>query len=142
MRPHSHLMTALLCALALSAGMADAALPGVAMADISLGGQSDSLARAAATDVVVFNVVKVRPLDGGEVASCRVFGRAIRAERGKRFRPRQSVRLTVPCATQGAGASDATPKWVDREALVRSAHGRAFLGGDGGLIAYELYDLN
>jgi hypothetical protein len=31
---------------------------------------------------------------------------------------------------------------VDREALVRSAHGRAFLGSDGGLIAYELYDLN
>jgi len=129
-------MTGFLCALALSVGMADAA-----RADIGLG-QGDSLARAAATDVVVFNVVKVRPLDGGEVASCRVFGRAIRAERGKRFRPRQSVRLVVPCATQGADASDATPKWVDREALVRSAHGRAFLGSDGGLIAYELYDLN
>ncbi|GGL38581.1 hypothetical protein GCM10010983_39570 [Caulobacter rhizosphaerae] len=129
-------MTGLLCSLALSVGMADAA-----RADIGLG-QGDSLARAAATDVVVFNVVKVRPLDGGEVASCRVFGRAIRAERGKRFRPRQSVRLIVPCATQGAEASDATPKWVDREALVRSAHGRAFLGSDGGLIAYELYDLN
>jgi hypothetical protein len=126
----------LLSVLALTAGATDAAL-----ADISLG-QGDSLARAAATDVVVFNVVKVRPLDGGEVASCRVFGRAIRAERGKRFRPRQSVRLIVPCATQGADASDATPKWVDREALVRSAHGRAFLGGDGGLIAYELYDVN
>jgi len=129
-------MTGLLCSLALSVGMADAA-----RADIGLG-QGDSLARAAATDVVVFNVVRVRPLDGGEVASCRVFGRAIRAERGKRFRPRQSVRLIVPCATQGAEASDATPKWVDREALVRSAHGRAFLGSDGGLIAYELYDLN
>ncbi|KQZ18423.1 hypothetical protein ASD47_10185 [Caulobacter sp. Root1472] len=129
-------MTGLLCSLALSVGMADAA-----RADIGLG-QGDSLARAAATDVVVFNVVRVRPLDGGEVASCRVFGRAIRAERGKRFRPRQSVRLIVPCATQGADASDATPKWVDREALVRSAHGRAFLGSDGGLIAYELYDLN
>ncbi|WP_246263297.1 hypothetical protein [Caulobacter soli] len=111
------------------------------MADIGVG-QSDSLARAAATDVVVFDVLKVRPIDGGEVATCRVFGRAIRAERGKRFKPRQSVRLTVPCAVQGSGASDATPKWVDREALVRSAHGRAFLGGDGGLIAYELYDLN
>ena len=129
-------MTSLLCALALSVGLA-----GAARADIGLG-QGDSLARAAATDVVVFNVVKVRPLDGGEVASCRVFGRAIRAERGKRYRPRQSVRLIVPCATQGADASDATPKWVDREALVRSAHGRAFLGGDGGLIAYELYDVN
>lgn len=129
-------LTGFFCALALSVGMADAA-----EADIGLG-QGDSLARAAATDVVVFNVVKVRPLDGGEVASCRVFGRAIRAERGKRFRPRQSVRLVVPCATQGADASDATPKWVDREALVRSAHGRAFLGSDGGLIAYELYDLN
>lgn len=129
-------MTGLLCALALSVGLA-----GPARADIGLG-QGDSLARAAATDVVVFNVVKVRPLDGGEVASCRVFGQAIRAERGKRFRPRQSVRLVVPCATQGADASDATPKWVDREALVRSAHGRAFLGSDGGLIAYELYDLN
>ena len=136
MRPPSRALAVLLCALALTAGMPDAAL-----ADIGLG-QGDSLARAAATDVVVFNVVKVRPLDGGEVASCRVFGRAIRAERGKRYRPRQSVRLTVPCATQGADASDATPKWVDREALVRSAHGRAFLGSDGGLIAYELYDLN
>ena len=136
MRPHSHALAVLLCALALSVGAADAA-----QADIGLG-QGDSLARAAATDVVVFNVVKVRPLDGGEVASCRVFGRAIRAERGKRFKPRQSVRLTVPCALQGADASDATPKWIDREALVRSAHGRAFLGGDGGLIAYELYDLN
>lgn len=136
MRPPSRALAVLLCALALTAGATDAAL-----ADISLG-QGDSLARAAATDVVVFNVVKVRPLDGGEVASCRVFGRAIRAERGKRFRPRQSVRLIVPCATQGADASDATPKWVDREALVRSAHGRAFLGGDGGLIAYELYDVN
>jgi hypothetical protein len=31
---------------------------------------------------------------------------------------------------------------VDRDALVRSAHGRAFLGSDGMLIAYELYDLN
>lgn len=131
-----HPLTALLCVFALSLGVAHAA-----QADIGLG-QADSLARAAATDVVVFNVLKVRPLDGGEVASCRVFGRAIRAERGKRFRPRQAVRLTVPCATQGADASDATPKWVDREALVRSAHGRAFLGGDGGLIAYELYDLN
>jgi hypothetical protein len=129
-------LAALLCALSLSIGVT-----GVAGADISLG-QTDSLARAGATDVVVFNVVKVRPLDGGDVATCRVFGRAIRAERGKRFRPRQSVRLTVPCAVQGADASDATPKWVDREALERSAHGRAFLGGDGGLIAYELYDLN
>jgi hypothetical protein len=136
MRPHSRSLAALLCAVALTAGTTDAVL-----ADISLG-QGDSLARAAATDVVVFNVVKVRPLDGGEVASCRVFGRAIRAERGKRFRPRQAVRLIVPCATQGADAADATPKWVDREALVRSAHGRAFLGSDGGLIAYELYDLN
>lgn len=104
--------------------------------------QSDSLARAAATDVVVFNVLKVRPLDSGEVASCRVFGRAIRAERGNRFKPRQSVRLTVPCALQGSAASDASPKWLDREALVRSAHGRAFLASDGALIAYELYDLN
>jgi len=136
MRPPSRALAVLLCVMALTAGATDAAL-----ADISLG-QGDSLARAAATDVVVFNVVKVRPLDGGEVASCRVFGRAIRAERGKRFRPRQSVRLIVPCATQGADASDATPKWVDREALVRSAHGRAFLGSDGGLIAYELYDVN
>jgi hypothetical protein len=130
------LLTALLCALALGAATTE-----TAFADVSLG-QTDSLARAGATDVVVFNVVKVRPLDGGEVASCRVFGRAIRAERGKRFRPRQTLRLTVPCATQGADASDATPKWVDREALVRSAHGRAFLSGDGVLIAYELYDLN
>ena len=137
MRLPSRAMTALLGALALCV-----ALPDAALANITLAGQSDSLARAAATDVVVFNVVKVRPVDGGEVATCRVFGRAIRAERGKRFKPRQSVRLTVPCALQGAGASDATPKWVDREALVRSAHGRAFLGGDGGLIAYELYDLN
>ena len=135
-------LTTLLCALAVSVGAAGAALANITLAEVSLGGQSDSLARAAATDVVVFNVLKVRPLDGGEVASCRVFGRAIRAERGKRFKPRQSVRLTVPCAVQGADASDATPKWVDREALVRSAHGRAFLGGDGGLIAYELYDLN
>jgi hypothetical protein len=106
------------------------------------GGLDESLARAAATDVVVLDVLKVRPVDGGEVASCRVFGRAIRAERGSRYKPRQSVRLTVPCALQGAGASDATPRWVDREALVRSAHGRAFVGRDGGLIAYELYDLN
>ncbi len=136
MRPPSRALAVLLCTLGLTAGAT-----GAALADIGLG-QGDSLARAAATDVVVFNVVKVRLLDGGEVASCRVFGRAIRAERGKRYRPRQSVRLTVPCATQGADASDATPKWVDREALVRSAHGRAFLGGDGGLIAYELYDLN
>lgn len=135
MHPRPRPMTVLLCALALCVGTA------AAQADISLG-PTDSLARAGATDVVVFNVVKVRPLDGGDVATCRVFGRAIRAERGKRFRPRQSVRLTVPCATQGADASDATPKWVDREALQRSAHGRAFLGGDGGLIAYELYDLN
>ncbi len=136
-------LPSLLCALALCAGLADAARANVSLADLgSLGVQSDSLARAAATDVVVFNVLKVRPIDGGEVASCRVFGRAIRAERGKRFKPRQSVRLTVPCAVQGADASDATPKWVDREALVRSAHGRAFLGSDGALIAYELYDLN
>ena len=125
-----------LCALVLSLGLAEAAGANVFL------GQNDNLARAGATDVVVFDVLKVRPLEGGEVASCRVFGRAIRAERGGRFKPRQSVRLTVPCAMQGSGASDATPKWVDREALLRSAHGRAFLGGDGGLIAYELYDLN
>jgi hypothetical protein len=136
MHPRCRPLAALLCALTLSIGVT-----GIAGADISLG-QTDSLARAGATDVVVFNVVKVRPLDGGDVATCRVFGRAIRAERGKRFKPRQSVRLTVPCAMQGADASDATPKWLDREALERSAHGRAFLGGDGGLIAYELYDLN
>ena len=125
-----------LCALVLSLGAVEATGANVLL------GQNDNLARAGATDVVVFDVLKVRPLDGGDVASCRVFGRAIRAERGSRFKPRQSVRLTVPCAMQGSGASDATPKWVDREALVRSAHGRAFLGGDGGLIAYELYDLN
>ena len=125
-----------LCALVLSLSLTENA-----GANIFLG-QNDNLARAGATDVVVFDVLKVRPLDGGDVASCRVFGRAIRAERVSRFKPRQSVRLTVPCAMQGSGASDATPKWVDREALVRSAHGRAFLGGDGGLIAYELYDLN
>jgi hypothetical protein len=125
-----------LAALALSVL---AALPLSAQATA---GQDDSLARAAATDVVVFDVLKVRPLLKGEVATCRVFGRAIRAERGARFKPRQSVRLTVPCATQGAGASDSAPKWVDREALVRSAHGRAFLASDGVLIAYELYDLH
>jgi hypothetical protein len=125
-----------LAALALSVL---AALPWPAQATT---GQDDSLARAAATDVVVFDVLKVRPLLKGEVATCRVFGRAIRAERGVRFKPRQSVRLTVPCATQGAGASDSAPKWVDREALVRSAHGRAFLASDGVLIAYELYDLH
>ena len=129
------LLTAL-CALVVSLVAAETAGANVFL------GQNDNLARAGATDVVVFDVLKVRPLDGGEVASCRVFGRAIRAERGSRFKPRQSVRLTVPCAMQGSGASDATPKWVDREALLRSAHGRAFLGGDGGLIAYELYDLN
>lgn len=126
------------------------ALSGLALSVLALAavparattGQDDSLARAAATDVVVFDVLKVRPLLKGEVATCRVFGRAIRAERGFRFKPRQSVRLTVPCATQGAGASDSAPKWVDREALVRSAHGRAFLASDGVLIAYELYDLH
>jgi len=123
-------------ALALSASLA---LPFEALANA---GQDDGLARAAATDVVVFDVLKVRPLLKGEVATCRVFGRAIRAERGARFKPRQSVRLTVPCATQGAGSSDSAPKWVDREALVRSAHGRAFLASDGVLIAYELYDLH
>jgi hypothetical protein len=111
-------------------------------ANVAGAGQTEGLARAAATDVVVFDVLKVRPLEGGEVARCRVFGRAIRAERGNRFKPRQSVRLTVPCALQGSGASDAAPKWVDREALLRSAHGRAFIASDGGLIAYELYDLN
>ncbi|MGR4863379.1 hypothetical protein [Caulobacter sp. LARHSG274] len=128
---------ALLCALALSAFAA--ALPAGATANIDM---DDNLARAAATDVVVFNVLKVRPISRGEVATCRVFGRAIRAERGARFKPRQSVRLTVPCADQGAEASDATPKWIDRQALLRSAHGRAFLGRNGVLIAYELYDLN
>ncbi|EJL31270.1 hypothetical protein PMI01_02838 [Caulobacter sp. AP07] len=123
-----------LCALALST---------VGSAAFATTGQDDGgLARAAATDVVVFDVLKVRPLLKGEVASCRVFGRAIRAERGARYKPRQSVRLTVPCATQGAGSSDSVPKWVDREALVRSAHGRAFLASDGVLIAYELYDLH
>ncbi len=116
---------------------------GGANANIAAGaGQTEGLARAAATDVVVFDVLKVRPLEGGEVARCRVFGRAIRAERGNRFKPKQSVRLTVPCALQGSEASDAAPKWVDREALLRSAHGRAFIASDGGLIAYELYDLN
>ena len=116
---------------------------GGAQANIAMGaGQTEGLARAAATDVVVFDVLKVRPLEGGEVARCRVFGRAIRAERGNRFKPKQSVRLTVPCALQGSEASDAAPKWVDREALLRSAHGRAFIASDGGLIAYELYDLN
>ena len=104
--------------------------------------QNDSLARAAASDVVIFDVLKVQPLGGGEVSTCRVFGRAIRAERGSRFQPRQALHLTVPCAKQGAGASDSTPRWVDREALLRSAHGRAFLAHDGMLIAYELYDLN
>ncbi len=127
---------ALLCALTLSAF---AAPPAGATANIDM---DDNLARAAATDVVVFNVLKVRPMNRGEVATCQVFGRAIRAERGARFKPRQSVRLTVPCADQGAEASDATPKWIDRQALLRSAHGRAFLGSDGVLIAYELYDLN
>ncbi len=123
---------AVLCALAVSIATA---------ADARTLGQDDSLARAAATDVVVFDVLKVRPLERGEVASCRVYGRAIKAERGARFKPRQSVRLTVPCASQGAGSSDSTPKWIDRDALVRSAHGRAFLASDGVLIAYELYDL-
>lgn len=129
-----------LCAPLLVAGLLAAE---GAQANIALGaGQTEGLARAAATDVVVFDVLKVRSLDGGEVARCRVFGRAIRAERGNRFKPRQSVRLTVPCALQGSGSSDAAPKWVDREALIRSAHGRAFIASDGGLIAYELYDLN
>lgn len=118
-------------------------IAGGAQANIAAGaGQTEGLARAAATDVVVLDVLKVRPLDGGEVARCRVFGRAIRAERGNRFKPKQSVRLTVPCALQGSGSSDSAPKWVDREALLRSAHGRAFIASDGGLIAYELYDLN
>ena len=130
----------LLCALALSAsGLA--ALPAKATATANID-MDDNLARAAATDVVVFNVLKVRPMDHGEVATCRVLGRTIRAERGERFKPRQSLRLVVPCAAQGAGASDATPKWIDLDALQRSAHGRAFLGSDGVLIAYELYDLN
>ena len=131
--------------LALCTTLLAAGLPVVegAQANVGMGaGQTEGLARAAATDVVVFDVLKVRALDGGEVARCRVFGRAIRAERGNRFKPRQSVRLTVPCAMQGSESSDSAPKWVDREALVRSAHGRAFIASDGGLIAYELYDLN
>jgi hypothetical protein len=129
-----------LCATLLVAGLPVAE---GAQANLAMGaGPPPGPARAAATDVVVFDVLKVRPLEGGEVARCRVFGRAIRAERGNRFKPRQSVRLTVPCALQGSGSSDAAPKWVDREALLRSAHGRAFIASDGGLIAYELYDLN
>jgi hypothetical protein len=100
------------------------------------------LARAAASEVVVFDVLKVYPRGGTEVATCKVVGRAIRAERGTRYRARQSVRLIVPCAEKGAGSSDSSPRWVDRDALVRSAHGRAFLAKDGALIAYELYDLN
>lgn len=123
----------LLCVLALSLS---------AVGAHATAGQDEGLGRAAASDVVVLDVLKVRPLDGGEVATCRVFGRTLRAERGVRFKPRQSVRLIVPCALEGSGASDAKPKWVDREALQRSAHGRAFLASDGALIAYELYDLN
>jgi hypothetical protein len=129
MRPLRSLLGAL--ALSLTAASAHATA-----------GQEDGLGRAAASDVVVLDVLKVRPLDGGDVATCRVFGRTIRAERGVRFKPRQSVRLIVPCALEGSGASDAKPKWVDREALLRSAHGRAFMASDGALIAYELYDLN
>ena len=127
-----------LCFLASSAFAAEARAYDIGVT----GGQNDSLARAAASDVVIFDVLKVQLLGGGEVSTCRVFGRAIRAERGSRFQPRQTLHLTVPCAKQGAGASDSTPRWVDREALLRSAHGRAFLAHDGMLIAYELYDLN
>jgi hypothetical protein len=108
MRPHSRALTA----LSHRPDRRHDRTP--ALADISLG-QGDSLARAAATDVVVFNVVKVRPLDGGEVASCRVFGRAIRAERGKRFKPRQSVRLIVPCACRARTPRTRRPSgWTAR----------------------------
>lgn len=100
-------------------------------------------ARAKAPNVIVLDVLKVtRP--AGDSGDCKVAGRVIRAERGERYKAGDAVEILVPCMTRKAMIRSSGRVWLDMDALVRSAHGKAYLGEDGRLVMdqYQLYDLH
>lgn len=128
-------MRALLVALAL-AGTATPALAALAP-------QYYEQARQNAPNVIVFDVVKVTPPDAPS-GDCLVEGKVIRSERGDRYAAGDAVKIEVPCMKPRAPVKSGPTVWQDMDALVRSAHGKAWLDNDGNLVLdqYELFDLH
>ena len=88
--------------------------------------------------MVIIEVASVTPPPGGrDMGECLVSGRVNRVERG----PRQvgkHLALSVSCAGPHAQIPSGGTLWQDLERLKHSRFGRAFLGADGGVIAYDM----
>lgn len=128
---------------AMLAGLALGATLTVAPASAALHPKYYEEARAKAPNVIVLDVLKVtRP--AGESGDCKVAGRVIRAERGERYKAGDAVEILVPCMTEEASVRTSGRVWLDMDALVRSAHGKAWLDNEGRLAMdqYQLYDLH
>jgi hypothetical protein len=128
-------MRALFAALALTA----LATPACA----ALAPQYYQEAREKAPNVVVFDVLGVAT-PRGEAGNCMVTGKVIRAERGTKYKPGDDLLIAVPCRSPRAPVRVGATVWQDMEALVRSAHGKAYLDDAGRLALdqYQLYDLH
>lgn len=124
--------------IALVIGAALAPIPAIA----ALAPQYYEQARANAPNVIVFDVLTVTP-PAGESGDCKVAGRVIRAERGDRYAQGDAVEILVPCMTPRASVKSGPTVWQQMDALVRSAHGKAWLDDQGYLVLdqYELFDL-
>lgn len=129
-------MRRLLAALVLAAATATPALAALAP-------QYYQQARDNAPNVIVFDVVDVTTPDEA-AGDCLVAAKVIRAERGTQYKAGEELVLVVPCRKPDAPVKSGPTVWQDMDALVRSAHGKAYLGEDGALVLdqYELYDLH
>lgn len=129
-------MRGLLAMLALTAAMATPAMAALAP-------QYYQQARDNAPNVIVFDVVDVTTPDEA-AGDCLVTAKVIRAERGDQYKAGDKLVIAVPCRAANATVRSGPTVWQDRDALVRSAHGKAYLGEDGTLVLdqYQLYDLH
>lgn len=128
-------MRTLLTALALTA----LATPACA----ALAPQYYQEARDKAPNVLVFDVLRVAT-PRGAAGNCMVTAKVIRAERGEKYKTGDELVIVVPCRTPRAPVRVGGTVWQDMEALVRSAHGKAYLDEHGALVLdqYQLYDLH
>lgn len=99
-------------------------------------------ARESAPNVIVFDVVRVTPPEAPS-GDCLVEGKVIRSERGDRYVTGGTVTIEVPCMKPRAPVKSGPTVWQDMDALVRSAHGKAWLDDSGHLVLdqYQLFDL-
>lgn len=93
-------------------------------------------ARDAAPDVVVIEVAHVvtpRALSG----PCRLEGAVAVVERGERLKPGDLIAVEVMCRTRRAEVRAGGVIWQDRDVLLASTRGRAFLNSDNSIALYQ-----